>query len=54
MKKTFKNLVLVAIGISAFMTSCTEDALNLQPLDAISENDVFNDIPLLTAFVNAA
>ena len=53
MKTMFRNLVL-AISIGAFVTSCSEDALNLQPLDAISENDVFNDVPLLTAFVNAA
>lgn len=36
-----------------FMTfSCSEDNLDLTPLDAISEGDVYNDVNLLTAFVS--
>ncbi len=44
------SLLILAAGI---ISSCSEEALDLKPLDAISERDVFNDLPLLTAYVNA-
>lgn len=50
MKKVY--LLLLTVGL--FFASCNEDALDLQPLDAISETDVFNDVNLLTAYVNAS
>ena len=43
---------MVTLGL--FIASCNKDTLDLQPLDAISEDNVFNDVNLLTAYVNAA
>lgn len=42
------------IGIMILVSSCSEEALDLKPLDAISEVDVFNDVNLLQAYVDAA
>ena len=44
--KIYKKLVLRIFLIFAFgvtITSCSEDMLDKQPLDAISEDNVFND-----------
>lgn len=47
------NRINLIIGIIIVFISCSEDALDLKPLDAISEVDVFNDVKLLEAYVNA-
>lgn len=49
MKKIIYSILLFSISIS-----CSDDLLDLQPLDAISESDVFSDEKLLTDYVNAS
>ena len=51
--KVILKIFILLISVTTIVTSCSEDALNLKPLDAISEDDVFNDIALLRAYVNA-
>ena len=52
--KIYKKLVLRIFLIFAFgvtITSCSEDMLDKQPLDAISEDNVFNDPVFLQNYV---
>ncbi len=52
--KIYKKLVLRILLIFAFgitITSCSEDILDKQPLDAISEDNVFNDPVFLQNYV---
>lgn len=51
--KIYIKLYVLVLSIVLTIMACSEDSLNLKPLDAISETDVFNDLPLLTAYVDA-
>jgi len=48
------KLFTIIISLTMIISACSEDALDLKPLDALAAEDVFNDIALLTAFVNAS
>ncbi len=50
MKKN--KLWVSALAMVLLVVSCSKEDLNLKPLDAISEIDVYNDIALLDAFVS--
>ena len=49
-----KILKLQLIGILALALACSGESLELKPLDAIAKEDVYNDVNLLTAYVNAS
>ena len=49
-----KILKLQLIGILALALACSGESLELKPLDAIAQEDVYNDVNLLTAYVNAS
>lgn len=51
--KIYVKLSILILGMGILLSSCSQEALDLKPLDAISEKDVFNDVPLLTAYVDA-
>ncbi|GAB3650229.1 RagB/SusD family nutrient uptake outer membrane protein [Echinicola sediminis] len=46
-----KAFVLLTAGTISLTTSCSDDILDKQPLDAISENNVFNDPTFLQNYV---
>ncbi|MGV8138222.1 MAG: RagB/SusD family nutrient uptake outer membrane protein [Mangrovibacterium sp.] len=48
MKKIFYVIILLLL-----LGSCSDDFLDRKPLDKMTEEDVFNDEALLTAYVNA-
>ena len=53
-----KNIIpKLIIGISLLLmtvVACNKDSLDLKPLDALTEDNVFNDLTLLTGYVNAS
>ena len=51
MRKILKSQLM--IGILVLALACSGESLELKPLDAIAKEDVYNDINLLTAYVNA-
>lgn len=44
--------ILYLIALLLVITSCNDDFLDRKPLDKMSEEDIFNDEDLLTAYVN--
>ena len=48
-----KNLLISILLIIFVSSGCNEDFLDKKPLDKISEEDVFNNDDLLSAYVNA-
>lgn len=52
MQTTMRAVLYMSI-VFVFLTSCDSDFLEKKPLDTISEEDVFNDDALLTAYVTA-
>lgn len=50
-KNTIARIAFVLLGPGFFATSCSDDLLEKQPLDAISEANVFNDAVFLQKYV---
>ena len=46
--------IFIVVCITFAMYSCSEDALDLKPLDSVTEVDLFNDATLLAGYVNAS
>ncbi|MEN7550782.1 RagB/SusD family nutrient uptake outer membrane protein [Rapidithrix thailandica] len=50
-KKALSNIAYLIVALGYFATSCSEGLLDKQPLNAISENDVFKDATFLQSYV---
>ncbi|SOE19547.1 Starch-binding associating with outer membrane [Spirosomataceae bacterium TFI 002] len=50
--KLYKKSILTLFTISVFTIGCNDDFVNTQPLDQLSENVVWGDASLATAFVS--
>ncbi len=52
--KTNIKLFTLVLSVTMIISACSEDALDLQPLDALSADNVFNDLALIRAYVDAS
>ena len=50
--KMRKIRIIIPLTIIFFITGCNDNFLDLKPLDAISEADVWQDLNLIELYVN--